>query len=123
MDYNYSTSNEPSGAQIALTVLLLIIIIASHWRVFTKAKQPGWASLIPIYNTYIVLKIIGKPWWWLIMLIIPVVNIFFVISLSHNLAKSFGKGVGYTVLLLILPFIGYPMLAFGDATYKGPAAK
>ena len=128
MDYDYyytnstASSGGPTSLQMTASAILILIIVISQWRIFTKAKQDGWKALIPIYNTYIVLKIIGKPWWWLIMLVIPIINIFFAFALSHHLAKSFGKGMGYTLLLFFLPIIGYPMLAFGDATYKGPSA-
>jgi len=48
--------------------ILIIFIIAFYlyvyWRIFEKAGKPGWASLIPIYNTIILLEIVGKPWWW-----------------------------------------------------------
>lgn len=71
---------------------------------------------------YVLLKIIGRPWYWLLLLLIPLVNIILVIVIYNDLAKSFGKGLGYTLLLLFLPFIGVPMLGFGDAQYQGPVA-
>ncbi|HVQ44121.1 MAG TPA: DUF5684 domain-containing protein [Candidatus Saccharimonadia bacterium] len=111
-----------SGGQVIGSLIAAAIILAGMWKIFTKAKQPGWAVIIPIYNTYILLKIIGRPWWWLLLLLIPIVNIVLGIMMYHELAKSFGKGVGYTLLLLLLPFIGFPVLGFGSAQYQGPAA-
>lgn len=102
--------------------IVFILIIATGWRLFSKAGKPGWVVLVPIYNFIIELEIVGRPAWWIFLLIIPVVNIIVAIILANDLAKSFGKGTGYTVGLILLPFIFYPMLAFGGATYVGPAA-
>jgi hypothetical protein len=108
------------GALIGLAIGLIVII--GMWKIFVKAGQPGWASIIPIYNAYILCKIVGKPGWWVILLFIPLVGVIIGIILVAGLAKSFGKGVGFAVGLILLPFIFYPMLGFGDASYRGPAA-
>ncbi len=106
---------------IALVFQLAIIflLIASFWKVFTKAGRPGWASIVPIYNAYIMLKIAGKPGWWLLLLFIPLVNIVIGIIVAIDLAKAFGKGAGFGIGLAFLGFIFYPILGFGDATYQG----
>ena len=106
---------------LSITVLylgLIILILAGMWKVFSKAGQPGWAAIIPIYNIYILLKIVCKPGWWLILYIIPLVNIIIVIIVTNNLAKRFKKGIGFTIGLIFLPFIFFPILGFGDATYE-----
>ena len=105
---------------IAMYFCLLLIIIVSMWKIFEKAGKPGWAAIIPIYNIIILLEIVGKPVWWIILMIIPFVNFFIALYVSHLLSKSFGKDIVMTILLIFLPFVGYPMLAFGDATYGGP---
>src|SRR6478735_9818640 len=74
--YYSSESNPPSPVSIIFGLLIALLIIVAMWKVFTKAGQPGWASLIPIYNLYILLKIVGRPTWWLVLFIIPVVNFF-----------------------------------------------
>lgn len=96
-----------------------LLMLVSMWRVFTKAGQPGWAVLIPIFNTYVMLKVAGKPGWWLLLLLIPVVNLIVTILMLAGIANNFGKGGGYVLGLIFLPFIFYPMLAFGDAQYCG----
>jgi hypothetical protein len=107
---------------IIIYVAIFVLLIVSQWKVFTKAGKPGWACLIPIYNIIVLLEIIGKPWWWLLLLLfIPVVNIVFAIWMMNLLSKSFGKSEGFTVGMVLLPFIFVPILGFGDATYKGPA--
>ena len=103
---------------LALTILL----IASMWKVFTKAGQPGWASIIPFYNIYVFLTIAGKPGWWLILLLIPGLNIIFGIIAMVAFAQKFGKGAGFIVGLILLPVIFYPILAFSDARYLGAGA-
>ena len=98
---------------LALAVFLLVSI----WKVFEKAGKPGWASLIPIYNAYVMLKIAGKPGWWLLLLIIPLVNLVFGFLTMLAFSERFGKSVGYALGMIFLPIIFYPMLAFGEATY------
>ncbi|MBN1821675.1 MAG: hypothetical protein JXR31_09250 [Prolixibacteraceae bacterium] len=94
-----------------------LIQIISMWRIYLKAGKPGWASIIPIYNIIVLLEIIKKPVWWIVLLIIPVVNIVFWIWIVNLLSKSFGKNEGFTVGLLFLSFIFYPLLGFGSPKY------
>ena len=113
------------GSEIGIVGLLIglaiiVLMIASAWKIFTKAGQPGWAAIIPIYNVIVLLKIIGKPWWWIIGLLIPFVNFVVMILMAVALAKVFGKGIGFAIGFILLSFIFYPMLAFGDATYTAP---
>ena len=103
--------------KILLAALLLMIV--SMWRVFTKAGEPGWAVLIPIYNAYVFLKIAQKPGWWLILFFIPFVNIVVWIIAAVAVARYFGKGSGFAVGMILLPIVFYPILAFGDAQYSG----
>jgi hypothetical protein len=105
---------------LAFFLILGIIIIIARWKIFQKAGKPGWAAIVPIYNFIVELEIIGKPWWWLLLMFIPIVNIVFAIMIVNLLAKSFGKDVGFTLGLLFLPFIFYPILGFGKAEYVGP---
>lgn len=106
-------------------IAFIVLMIAAMWKMFSKAGQPGWASIIPIFNTYIMCKIAGRPGWWLILLFIPFVNLIIWIILCIDLAKAFGKGAGFGIGLLLLPFIFFPILGFGSAQYQGappPAA-
>ena len=102
-------------------LLIAAFYIYTYWRIFEKAGQPGWATLIPIYNTLIMLRIVGKPWWWILLFLIPGVNMVFAIWMVNLLSLSFGKGVGFTLGLLFLSPIFYPILAFSNAEYQGPA--
>jgi ABC-type sulfate transport system permease subunit len=106
-------------AVLLVELAILVFIFASLWKVFTKAGQPGWAVFIPIYNAYVLLKIAGKPGWWLILFFIPIVNIIVGILVAIAVSENFGKGIGFAIGLMFLPFIFYPILGFGDAQYTG----
>ncbi|MFO0786171.1 MAG: DUF5684 domain-containing protein [Phycisphaerales bacterium] len=116
-------SDGGGGAIFVLVELaILVFFIVTFWKIFGKAGQPGWYSLIPIFNIYILLKIVGRPWWWLILCMIPFVGIIIAIIVTLDLAKSFGKGVGFAIGMILLGIVFYPILAFGSAEYQGPAA-
>jgi hypothetical protein len=106
---------------IIIYVAIAVLLIAALWKVFTKADQAGWKSIIPIYNLYITLKIVGRPAWWLILFLIPIVNIVIAFVVYIDLARSFGKGTGFGVGLTLLSFIFVPILGFGAARYRGPS--
>lgn len=108
------------GGLFALAFIALMVV--SMWKIFTKAGQPGWAALVPIYNIVVLLKIVGKPLWWIIGMLIPIVNFIVAILVTVELAKAFGKGVGFAVGLLLLGFVFFPLLAFSDAKYTAPPA-
>jgi hypothetical protein len=99
-----------------LAVALLMLVAA--WKIFAKAGEPGWAAIVPIYNLVVMLKIVGKPLWWLILFLIPFVNFVAAILVTVALAEKFGKGIGFAVGLIVLPFVFYPILGFGDARYR-----
>ena len=107
---------------VILYLSILVFLIASMWKIFTKAGQPGWACIVPIYNFIILLKIAGKPWWWIFLMLIPIVSLIILIMVYHGLSTNFGKGAGFTVGLILLGIIFIPILAWGDATYKGAAS-
>lgn len=100
---------------------VLVVTVAGMWKTFQKAGKPGWAAIVPIYNFIVLLEIAGKPLWWIILIFIPFVNLVIAIIVYHQVSLSFGQGGGMTVLLILLPFIGWPMLGFGDAQYQGPS--
>jgi hypothetical protein len=106
---------------LVVEVAIIIVVLAGMWKVFTKAGQPGWAIIIPIYNAYILCKIAGRPGWWVLLLLIPLVNLVIAILLAIDVAKNFGKGAGFGLGLAFLGPIFYPILGFGSATYRAPA--
>lgn len=89
------------------------------WRIFSKAGQPGWKTLIPIYNFYIYLKIIGRPGWWLLLYLIPLVNVVIAIINALDVGKVFGKSSLWSILLLLfLSPLGYILIAFDGSKYQ-----
>ena len=118
--YGNTLSTGTITALILVCLFLGIIGIIAQWKVFTKAGQPGWACIVPIYNIYIMTKIAGKPGWWVLMFFIPFVNLVFAIWLLNMISKSFGKDEGFTVGLVIVGFIFWAILGFGSAIYQGP---
>jgi Family of unknown function (DUF5684) len=123
VEYSYSSHGKaPSPVSTIVGLLIALLVIVAMWKVFTKAGQPGWASIIPIYNLYIWCTIVGRPWWWILLMLIPFVNFIIMIILCIDLAKSFGKGAGFGVGIAFLGIIFLPILGFGSAQYQGPAA-
>ncbi len=108
------------GILFILPLAIVVFYIAAGWKIYEKAGQPGWACIVPIYGAYILLKIVGKPGWWLLLYFIPLVNIVYFVWTYNMLSKSFGKDEGFTAGLLLLGFIFWPILGFGDAKYIGP---
>jgi len=109
----------PPAIVIIIYLAVTILLIVSMWKVFVKAGKPGWASIVPIYNVIVLLDIAGKPVWWFILTFIPVVGIITLILVFMEVAKRFGKSALFGVGLALLPFIFFPILAFGDAKYEG----
>jgi len=107
---------------LILSFAVMAVVLASLWRIFTKAGKPGWAALIPIYNTVVLMQVIGRPEWWVLLLFVPFVNIYVAIVSALELAKSFGKSTGFGVLTIFFPVIMYPILGFGPSQYLGPVA-
>lgn len=118
--YDSSAGFHLSAGVIVVYVVFILLMIVSMWKIFTKAGKPGWASIIPIYNIIVLLEIVGKPLWWFLLFFVPCVNIIFFVWTYNLLSKSFGKSEGFTVGLILLGFIFFPILAFGDAVYLGP---
>ncbi|NOZ34944.1 MAG: hypothetical protein GXO80_06565 [Chlorobi bacterium] len=108
---------------IIIYLAFLVFEIAALWKVFVKAGKPGWAAIVPIYNLIVLIEITGKPLWWFILFLIPFVNYIFIVWVINLVSKSFGKEVGFTLGLIFLAPIFWPILGFGKAEYKGPAAK
>lgn len=118
-----ATASGSGSAGILIFLVIIVFFIVAYWRLFTKAGEPGWGAIIPIYNLYLYCKIAGRPEWWLILLFIPFVNIVFSLILAMDIAKAFSKSSGFGIGLWLLSFIFVPILAFGSATYTKPAPR
>ena len=110
-------------------LLLFILIPLSFtiptifaWQLFEKAGYDGWKTLIPFYNLCVWLKIIKKPLWWYIFLLIPFINVFVYMLMIVEMLKCYNKfGLGEQAIGVIFPFIYLPYLGFSaKAKYLDP---
>jgi hypothetical protein len=115
------------GGIIGYVFLLLFSMAISAftlvcmWKIFTKAGKPGWAALVPFYNTLVTLEFLGRPWWFLLLMFVPIANVVIEIIIIFDYAKSFGKSTAFGFGLLFLSIVFIPILAFGSSRYIGPA--
>lgn len=110
---------------IVVALVLIALIIAGQWKIYKKAGYPGWTAIVPFYNCVIQLRMTNRPLWWVVLLFVPIANIVFFVLMTRRTAGVFGKGTGFTLGLIFLPFIFYPILGFGKASYHNgyPPAK
>ena len=104
-----------------IALVLAVLAIAGLWKAFVKAGQPGWAAIIPIYNMYVLLQIVGRPTWWLAFMLLPFIPfvgglalLVVEIIILNDLSKSFGQSTGFTVGLVLVGFVFLPILGFGQ---------
>jgi len=108
------------GVITLVQVAIGLLVVISNWKIYSKAGKPGWAAIIPIYNMVVLLEIVGRPIWWIVLLLIPCVNIIILVILMVELGKSFGKDGAFAIGLILLPVVFLPILGFGSAEYQGP---
>lgn len=149
MDYSSIMSDPNSAAGLgallgaAIGVLIFIAIIAivvsvlliiGMWKMFKKAGEPGWAAIIPVYNTFVFVKVAKLDWWHFLIyfglsfaisilgdtlaIIVSLVVIAYYFVINIRLAKAFGKSGGFGVFTAFFPYIGYMILGCGSATYE-----
>lgn len=125
-DYTYYNPYDTAGIDTSalmvpmiISLILGIIYLVGMWKIFTKAGVPGWGSIIPFYNMYLLFKITMGNGWLFLLLFIPFVNFIMLIVVYAKLSAAFGKGTGYTLGLIFLGFIFVPMLGLGSAQYVG----
>ena len=117
---------------VVVVLVLLAIIVVSNCKIFKKAGEEWWKALVPLYNSWIETKICGLKWYWFLIYAVLLAlfgngdkaNVVVTWGLlltsfnyNFNLAKKFGKSNGFAVLNTLLPFVGLPILAFGNAEY------
>lgn len=119
--YTIGAVHSTIGAVIVVIYLAVAVFyFVAGWKVFAKAGQPGWGVFVPIFNLYLVCKISGRPVWWMILFIIPLVNIVVGLFLAMDVAKAFSKSSGFGIGLWLLGFIFVPILGYGTAQYTNP---
>lgn len=115
-----------SGVNIVLTlwqIITSVALIVAGWKIFTKAGRQGWLALIPIVNVIVLLSIVDRPWWWIILYLIPIVSIILWFVVAVDLAKAFGRSTAFGLVMIgILSLIGVLILGFGADQYRGRSA-
>ena len=103
-----------------LTAVFLILVFSGCWKLFEKAGRKGWEALIPVYSLYVMLKLSGRPIWWLLWLLMPVLNVVAVVIIYIDFLRSYGK-LSFKQLAagIFLPFIYLPKWGFGNTLYLG----
>ncbi len=112
---------EVSVVRMAIALLAIVVGAVSGYKLYAKAGQPGWACLVPVYNLLVMLRIVDLPWWTLLLMLIPGVNLVASLVVSFRLAKAFGQGMAGFLALVLVPFLMVPALAFGGARYTKPS--
>ena len=117
------------GLIIVIAIAIVVLQIVANWKLFTKAGEKGWKSIIPFYNIYVLYRISGMSpnlVFVYLLLFIPIVNIFAAVAIgiislyqTINLAKGFNKSTGFTVAMIVVPFIAELILGFGQSQYVG----
>lgn len=108
-----------SPAVLIFYLVVLAVELVAMWKIYTKAGQPGWAAIVPIYNIIILLKIVKMDWWHILIMLIPCASMVYGCILSYKLATAFGKDTGFAVLTIFFSPIMLPIIAFGSAEYVG----
>ena len=118
---SYNSSYDLEGPAVFLIIIFSLLLAAFYvycaWKIFEKAGKPGWAALIPIFNTLIQLEIVQRPLWWVFLMFVPGVNLIITVIVIFDLAKVFGKDNGFAFGLLFLAPVFVPILALGNAVY------
>jgi hypothetical protein len=107
-----------SSTWAIMEIIWIILVIAGLWKTFIKADRPGWGAIIPFYNTYLMIKVAGRPGWWLILFFIPFVNIIMWLVVALGISENFGHGAGFGILLWLFAPIMFLVLGFGSSQYK-----
>ncbi len=128
--YTATSSADPALAGVALVffgimmllyVAIIVVVLASYWKLFEKAGKPGWAGIVPIYNMVVMLDIAGRPLWWVALLFIPIVNFVVAVIVMYEFVRSYGKDTAYAVITILIPVVMFPVMAFSKSTkYHGP---
>ncbi len=87
---------------IILFILVQIIHFAGTWKLYVKAGRKAWEAAVPVYNAFVLTKIINRPWWWVLLLFVPVINLLMFPSFWVETVRSFGREKTTDVILAVL---------------------
>ena len=119
MEYSVSLNGTDALIFLGVSVIIVLFMLISKWRIYIKANKPGWAVLIPIYNDIVFFEVAGMNVLMVILLFIPIANVIVYFISNVKVAKKFNKGTGFGIFMALFPLLGYPILAFGKSVYEG----
>jgi Family of unknown function (DUF5684) len=108
---------------LAVELIAAVMSVMVMWTIYERAGQPGWASLVPIYNMIVLMNVAGRPAWWFLLMGIPIVNLVIWFMICMDLAVAFDRGIPFAAGLFLVPFVFFPLMAFGEPDYVGPARR
>ena len=129
MEYQTLQQEQSAGAMggvlitlltVIITIALAVIVIVSLWKIFEKAGTKGFYSIIPVYNIYNTFKLFMGNVLFMFLIFVPCIGWIFNYICMYKMCKCFGKGIGFFLLMLFVPIVAYPMLAFGNDQYQMP---
>jgi len=100
-------------------IIVQVIHFLGTWKLYKKAGRQTWEAAVPVYNTFVLTKIINRPWWWVILLFIPIINLLMFPAFWVETVRSFGKEKTTHVLLAVftLGFYIFYLNYMEDVTY------
>ncbi len=122
----FQQTNEDLLGTIFIVVFSIVILpitimmVIALWKIFEKADKPGWAVLVPIYDLAVLFQIVGRPWWYIFLMLIPGAQIVLWGIVAINLARVFDKNWAFGLGIFLIPFIFVPILGLGKAVYMSP---
>lgn len=105
-------------AILVVSLVATVIQIAGMWKTFSKAGERGWGAIVPIYNIYLMIKVADKPWYWILLFLIPVVNVILYLYVQWEVGDRFRLGLIGKLLFMLLAPLSYVATGFGSYTYK-----
>jgi len=110
-------ANDRKGI-VLLEFVITIVSLAAAWRIYQKMGRQGWEGIIPIYNSYVLFEELYGNGWKMLLMLIPLFNIYLGFKVNIELAKRFHQSTGFGVGLVFLYPIFASILAFGNAIYE-----
>jgi hypothetical protein len=108
-----------AGMGVGILIFYLIVYLFFAYCLKLVAEKTGhteksWWAWIPIMNGLLLLEIAGKPMWWFILFLVPLVNIVIYIIVMMEVAKARGKESWWGIIAVFVGIVGWPYLAFSD---------
>jgi len=109
-----------TGQSVLLALVVYLLFSAPWCPVFAKAGKRWWVALLPVINLLVIMRIAGRPVWWVLLLFVPLLGIAVWTVVCLDVADRFGHGVPYTIGLVFLPFFFALWLGLGPDVYARP---